>query len=68
MPRFGRDYRMYDKILPSIDLDITDIVEGGMCLISLYLLALYSLYTTYVYYLAPVYNGCLPVTVSCLCS
>ncbi|XP_067942322.1 ubiquitin carboxyl-terminal hydrolase CYLD-like [Watersipora subatra] len=29
MPRFGRDYRMYDKILPSIDLDITDVLQGA---------------------------------------
>ena len=31
MPRFGKDFRMYDKILPTLDLDITDVLQGGEC-------------------------------------
>lgn len=29
MPRFGKDFRMYDKILPTLELDITDVLQGG---------------------------------------
>lgn len=29
MPRFGKDYKMYDKILPSLELNITDLLEYG---------------------------------------
>ena len=29
MPRFGKDFKMYDKILPSLELDITDLLEYG---------------------------------------
>ncbi|KAJ8382515.1 hypothetical protein SKAU_G00032930 [Synaphobranchus kaupii] len=27
MPRFGKDYRMYDAIIPSLSLDITDLLD-----------------------------------------
>ncbi|XP_023933361.1 ubiquitin carboxyl-terminal hydrolase CYLD isoform X1 [Lingula anatina] len=30
MPRFGKDYKMYDRIQPSPYLDITDIMENGI--------------------------------------
>ena len=30
MPRFGKDYKMYRRIVPSLYLDITDILEFGM--------------------------------------
>lgn len=29
MPRFGKDYRMYKRIMPSLFLDITDILDKG---------------------------------------
>ncbi|CAH2002790.1 unnamed protein product [Acanthoscelides obtectus] len=29
MPRFGKDYKMYPRILPSQLLDVTDIIEGS---------------------------------------
>jgi len=29
MPRFGKDYKMYRRILPSLELDITDVLENG---------------------------------------
>lgn len=29
MPRFGRSFKMYDKIIPSIHLDITDALENS---------------------------------------
>lgn len=29
MPRFGKDYKMYRRIIPSLELDITDILETG---------------------------------------
>lgn len=28
MPRFGKSYKMYPRIIPSQILDITDVVEG----------------------------------------
>ncbi|XP_022082188.1 uncharacterized protein LOC110974701 isoform X2 [Acanthaster planci] len=28
MPRFGKEYKMYNRILPSLQLNITDIIEG----------------------------------------
>lgn len=28
MPRFGKSYKMYPRIVPSQVLDITDVVEG----------------------------------------
>lgn len=28
MPRFGRQYKMYSRIMPSLQLDVTDILEG----------------------------------------
>lgn len=27
MPRFGKDYKMYPRILPSMVLDVTDVIE-----------------------------------------
>ena len=30
MPRFGKDYKMYKRIVPSMELDITDVLETGM--------------------------------------
>ncbi|XP_025115763.1 ubiquitin carboxyl-terminal hydrolase CYLD-like isoform X1 [Pomacea canaliculata] len=30
MPRFGKDYKMYRRIIPSLELDITDILETGI--------------------------------------
>jgi ubiquitin thioesterase CYLD len=32
MPRFGKDYKMYRRIIPSLELDITDILETGTVL------------------------------------
>ena len=29
MPRFGSRYKMYDMILPNLELDVTHIVENG---------------------------------------
>ncbi|CAH1778728.1 unnamed protein product [Owenia fusiformis] len=29
MPRFGKDYKMYDRIVPSLKLDITDILQDA---------------------------------------
>ena len=31
MPRFGNRYKMYDLILPNLELDVTHIVENGAC-------------------------------------
>lgn len=30
MPRFGKEYKMYRRIIPSLELDITDILEAGI--------------------------------------
>ncbi len=30
MPRFGKNYKMYKRIVPSLYLDITDILEYGV--------------------------------------
>ncbi|KAK7114047.1 ubiquitin carboxyl-terminal hydrolase CYLD-like [Littorina saxatilis] len=30
MPRFGKEYKMYRRIIPSLELDITDILETGI--------------------------------------
>lgn len=29
MPRFGKDYKMYQRILPSMVLDVTDVIENS---------------------------------------
>uniref|UniRef100_A0A0L8GFM2 USP domain-containing protein n=2 Tax=Octopus bimaculoides TaxID=37653 RepID=A0A0L8GFM2_OCTBM len=29
MPRFGKDYKMYKKIVPSLQLDVTNVLEKG---------------------------------------
>lgn len=29
MPRFGRQFKVYDRILPSQILDVTDVIEDG---------------------------------------
>ena len=29
MPRFGRDFKMFEKIFPSLELNITDLLEGS---------------------------------------
>ena len=29
MPRFGKNYKMYKRIVPSLYLDVTDILEYG---------------------------------------
>ena len=29
MPRFGKDYKMYKRIIPSLELDITDVLKNG---------------------------------------
>ncbi|XP_043204796.1 ubiquitin carboxyl-terminal hydrolase CYLD-like isoform X2 [Amphibalanus amphitrite] len=29
MPRFGKDYKMYSRILPSMVLDVTDVIENS---------------------------------------
>ncbi|KAK3086225.1 hypothetical protein FSP39_015433 [Pinctada imbricata] len=29
MPRFGKDYKMYKRIVPSMELDITDVLENA---------------------------------------
>ena len=31
MPRFGKDYKMYPRIIPSEVLDVTDIIEDCKC-------------------------------------
>lgn len=31
MPRFGKDYKMYSRILPSQVLDVTDVIENCEC-------------------------------------
>ena len=31
MPRFGRQFKVYDRILPSQILDVTDVIEDGTC-------------------------------------
>ena len=36
MPRFGSRYKMYDMILPNLQLDVTHIVESGMCQLNKY--------------------------------
>lgn len=35
MPRFGKDFKMYPRILPSQVLDVTDVIEGCKCDLSL---------------------------------
>ena len=30
MPRFGKDFKMFKRIVPSLYLDITDILVNGM--------------------------------------
>ena len=32
MPRSGKDFKMYNRILPSLELDITDLIENGQIL------------------------------------
>lgn len=34
MPRFGKSYKMYSRILPSQLLDVTDVIEDGQLLIN----------------------------------
>lgn len=29
MPRFGKDFKMYNRIIPSLQLDLTDVLEKG---------------------------------------
>lgn len=29
MPRFGKDFKMFNKIFPSLELDITDLLEDS---------------------------------------
>lgn len=29
MPRFGKKFKMFDKIIPSLELDITDLLTEG---------------------------------------
>lgn len=29
MPRFGRQFKVYDRVLPSQILDVTDIIQEG---------------------------------------
>lgn len=38
MPRFGKDYKMYPRILPSMVLDVTDVIEDCKYLIAVLLL------------------------------
>jgi len=33
MPRFGKSYKMYPRILPSQLLDVTDVIEDGILLL-----------------------------------
>ncbi|XP_061106764.1 ubiquitin carboxyl-terminal hydrolase CYLD [Conger conger] len=35
MPRFGKDYKMYDTIIPSLSLDITDLLDHTLRLCSI---------------------------------
>lgn len=37
MPRFGKDFKMYNKIFPSLELDITDLLEDSEWLSAGYL-------------------------------
>ena len=36
MPRFGSRYKMYDMILPNLELDVTHIVENGLFQVNKY--------------------------------
>ncbi|XP_078337442.1 ubiquitin carboxyl-terminal hydrolase CYLD-like isoform X3 [Crassostrea virginica] len=38
MPRFGKDYKMYRRIVPSLELDITDVLQNAPreCIICVY--------------------------------
>ena len=29
LPRFGKDFKMYNKVFPSLELDITDVLSGS---------------------------------------
>lgn len=29
MPRFGKDFKMFDAILPTLSLDVTDLLDDG---------------------------------------
>ena len=29
MPRFGSEFRLYDKVFPNLKLDLRDVLEGG---------------------------------------
>jgi hypothetical protein len=31
MPRFGKDYKMFEKIIPSLKLDIGSIINDSLC-------------------------------------
>jgi hypothetical protein len=31
MPRFGKKFKMFDKIIPSLELDVTDLLTEGLC-------------------------------------
>lgn len=36
MPRYGRQFKVFDRILPSQLLDVTDVIEDCKCSITLY--------------------------------
>lgn len=49
MPRFGKEFKLYNKIFPSLELDITDLLEDSESLNDRYLvvlLALRQIFTT----------------------
>jgi len=39
MPRFGKDFKMFKRIVPSLYLDITDILMYGKCICVLLILS-----------------------------
>lgn len=40
MPRFGKKFKMFEKIVPSLELDITDLLSEGSKICSLWLMQL----------------------------
>ena len=51
MPRFGRQFKVYDRILPSQILDVTDVIEDGKYVKKLFFALIFPnrvlLYTVY---------------------
>ena len=51
MPRFGKSYKMYPKIQPTLLLDVTDIIED--CKYQIFHLKLFLFVVTYNFIIAP---------------